>query len=69
MGLSIINSGYVPKAYFIDRAGVIQRQFDGMDPNAPFFADSDKVTRATLDDMLRAPVAQRKTAAKSAPKP
>src|SRR5215831_10710018 len=60
MQISILNPGYVPKVAFIDRAGMIQKQFEGQDP---FFQDPDKSTRAALEEMLKAPVASsRKTA-------
>ena len=65
MQISILNQGYVPKVVFIDRAGVIQKQFEGQDP---FFQDPDKNTRAALDEMLKAPVAQRKGAVKNVTK-
>jgi thiol-disulfide isomerase/thioredoxin len=65
MQISILNQGYVPKVVFIDRAGMIQKQFEGQDG---FFQDPDKNTRAALDEMLKAPVAQRKSAVKSATK-
>jgi peroxiredoxin len=62
--ISVLNQGYVPKVVFIDRAGVIQKQFEGQDD---FFRDPDKNTRATLDEMLKAPAAgaaHKKTVAK-----
>jgi len=67
MQISILNQGYVPKIVFIDRNGVIQKQFEGQDP---FFQDPDKSTRAALDGMLKAsaPVAHRKAAVKTATK-
>jgi len=52
--ISILSPGYVPKIVFIDRAGVIQKQFEGQDP---FFQDPDKATRAALEEMLKAPAA------------
>jgi thiol-disulfide isomerase/thioredoxin len=60
LGISILNQGYVPKIVFIDRAGVIQKQYDGQDL---FFQDGDKNTRAALDEMLKTPVAVRKKTA------
>ena len=65
MQISILNQGYVPKIVFIDRAGTIQKQFEGSDG---FFQDPDKNTRAALDELLKAPVAQRKPNVKSATK-
>ena len=67
MQISILNQGYVPKVVFIDRAGLIQKQFEGQDA---FFQDPDKSTRAALDDMLKAPapVAHRKAAVKTVTK-
>jgi len=55
MQISVLNQGYVPKVVFIDRAGMIQKQFEGQDP---FFHDPDKSTRAALDEMLKAPLTQ-----------
>jgi thiol-disulfide isomerase/thioredoxin len=49
--ISVLNQGYVPKVAFIDRDGVIQKQFEGQDP---FFQDPDKATRAALEEMLKA---------------
>jgi thiol-disulfide isomerase/thioredoxin len=63
--ISVLNQGYVPKVVFIDRAGMIQKQFEGQDP---FFHDPDKNTRTTLDEMLKAPVAQSKASVKKATK-
>ena len=60
LGISILNQGYVPKIVFIDRAGMIQKQYDGQDP---FFQDGDKNTRAALDELLKTPVAARKKTA------
>jgi peroxiredoxin len=65
MQISILNQGYVPKVVFIDRAGMIQKQFEGQDG---FFTDPDKSTRATLDEMLKAPAAHHKTSVKTATK-
>ena len=65
MQISILNQGYVPKVVFIDRAGTIQKQFEGQDG---FFVDGDKNTRATLDEMLKAPVAHHKPGVKTATK-
>lgn len=62
MQISILNQGYVPKIAFIDRAGMIQKQFEGQDQ---FFVDPDKSTRATLEEMLKAPtIAHKKVAVK-----
>jgi len=65
MQISILNQGYVPKVVFIDRAGMIQKQFEGQEG---FFLDPDKNTRSTLDEMLKAPVAHHKTSVKTATK-
>lgn len=65
MQISILNQGYVPKVVFIDRAGVIQKQFEGQDG---FFTEADKNTRMALDEMLKAPVAQSKAAVKKVTK-
>ena len=65
MQISILNQGYVPKVVFIDRAGMIQKQFEGQET---FFLNPDKNTRATLDEMLKAPVAHHKTTVKTATK-
>ncbi len=51
LGISILNQGYVPKIVFIDRAGTIQKQYEGQDP---FFVDPDKNTRAALEELLKA---------------
>ena len=62
LGISILNQGYVPKIVFIDRAGMIQKQYEGQDP---FFQDPEKNTRAALDDLLKAtPGAAKKTASR-----
>jgi thiol-disulfide isomerase/thioredoxin len=63
LGISILNQGYVPKIVFIDRNGMIQKQYDGQDA---FFQDEDKRTRATLDEMLKpqSATAVKKTAAR-----
>ena len=60
LGISILNQGYVPKVVFIDRAGMIQKQFEGQDP---FFVDPDKNTRAALDQLLKTPAASAKKTA------
>ena len=65
MQISILNQGYVPKVVFIDRAGMIQKQFEGQDG---FFQNGDKNTRAVLDELLKSPVSQRKTSVKTATK-
>jgi thiol-disulfide isomerase/thioredoxin len=65
MQISILNQGYVPKIVFIDRAGNIQKQFEGQDG---FFTDPDKNTRTVLDEMLKAPVAQHKASVRTATK-
>jgi thiol-disulfide isomerase/thioredoxin len=65
MQISVLNQGYVPKVVFIDRAGTIQKQFEGQDG---FFTDPDKNTRAALDEMLKAPVAHHKSSVKTATK-
>jgi|ERR1044071_2215388 thiol-disulfide isomerase/thioredoxin len=62
LGISILNQGYVPKIVFIDKAGMIQKQYEGQDP---FFVDPDRSTRAALDEMLKAtPATVKKTAAR-----
>jgi thiol-disulfide isomerase/thioredoxin len=65
--ISVLNQGYVPKIVFIDRGGMITKQYEGQDD---FFHDPDKSTRAALDEMLKAPapVAHRKAAVKTATK-
>jgi thiol-disulfide isomerase/thioredoxin len=65
MQISVLNQGYVPKVVFIDRTGIIQKQYEGQDG---FFQNADKNTRAALDDMLKAPVAHSKTAVKKVTK-
>ena len=62
MQISILNPGYVPKVVFIGRGGTIVKQFEGTDD---FFKDPEKSTRATLDELLKMPMAQHKTAVKS----
>lgn len=54
----------VPKMIFIDRAGIIQAQYNGEEP---FFADVAKNTRAQLDSMLKSstPAPKKKHAVKS----
>ena len=64
LGISILNQGYVPKIVFIDRNGMIQRQYDGQD--SFFQQDANKSTRMTLDELLKSSsaAAVKKTAAR-----
>jgi thiol-disulfide isomerase/thioredoxin len=62
MEISVLNPGYVPKIAFIDRAGMIQKQFEGTDP---FFQDQEKNTRATLEELLKAPAPAKKAGVKT----
>ena len=52
--------GYVPEFLFIDRKRVIREQHSGEEP---FFQDEDRNIRAVLDNLLKEPVAAKKTAA------
>jgi thiol-disulfide isomerase/thioredoxin len=61
LGISVLNQGYVPKIVFIDRAGMIQKQYDGQDM---FFQDPEKNTRIVLDEMLKTPASAVKKAAR-----
>jgi thiol-disulfide isomerase/thioredoxin len=49
---------YVPELIFIDRHRMIRGQFTGSDD---FFKDQDKSIRATLDALLKEPVAAKKS--------
>jgi len=59
--ISILSPGFVPKVAFIDRGGTIRKQFQHQDRVDEFFNDPDKSTRATLDEILKAPATTHKS--------
>ena len=63
MQISILNPGFVPKVVFIGRGGTIVKQFEGTDD---FFKDPEKSTRATLYELLKAPMSQHRPPVKRA---
>jgi hypothetical protein len=59
---SVIMPGYVPKAAFIDRQGVIRVQVEAKPAPDPYFTDPAKTIRASLDELLKgAPAGAKKT--------
>jgi hypothetical protein len=58
--ISFMKPGYVPKAVFLDRKGVIRAQFDG---DSEFFKSEAPNIKAQLDKLLGSSVAGAKTGA------
>ena len=49
-----VNSGYVPKLLFIDRAGIVREEHLQRQPEDDYFGHAQSTIRATLDSVLNA---------------
>jgi len=53
LGIPIsVNSGYVPKLLFIDRAGIVREEHLQLKPEDDYFGRAQSTIRATLDSVL-----------------